>query len=155
MKCTTFKFDNNSNNNNTFLGKSPNYSEILDSIIATNIMDTNTYLKKTKEDSFIDAIIADSKKKNNCTISSLLKEDDYLTKAANYLAKYKKPNPKFNFTTGKIYKLIDGTPIAFYDDEIQIGLDLYSYSDFNNIIFLKKLPSATKKIIINLFFINN
>lgn len=159
MKHTTFKIDNTTSNNYSF--PNTNYSAILDDIIATNIAKNNTYLfnyAKDNNSDLISALIADSKK-TSATIffSDLLKGDDEFTKAANFLANYKKNKaPKgIPFILGKTYKLIDGTPIAFFDDEIQIGYDLYSYNDFGNITFLKKLPSKTKTIIINIYNASN
>lgn len=149
MKTTTFYFDNNSNN--TFRTNNANYSTLLDNIIATNIKDTNPWLSNytdTKSKSFIDAIIADSKP---CFIDCSTKADDFI-KAANFLKNYTpKKYKKLPFILGKTYKLTDGTPIIFYKDEIQIGLDLYSYSDFGDTLFLKKLTPAKKKIIISIY----
>ena len=155
-KTYTFKIANTSNNN-TFLGT--NYSKILDNIIATNIKDTNPYLGKTynKDYDEISAIIADSKKKHSFGLDcSLLGENDKFLKAANFIANYGKTTYKtLPFIYGKTYKLIDGTPICFYDDEIQIGMDLYSYDSFSNTAFLKTLSAPTKKIIINILNAGN
>lgn len=155
-KTYTFKIANASNNN-TFLGT--NYSKILDNIITTNIKDTNLYLGKTynKDYDEISAIIADSKKKHSFGLNcGLLGENDKFLKAANFIANYNKATYKtLPFIYGKTYKLIDGTPICFYDDEIQIGMDLYSYDSFSNTAFLKTLSAPTKKIIINILNAGN
>lgn len=159
MKLTTFKIDNTNKNNYSF--PTTDYSAILDNIIATNIAENNKYLFNygKSDGNLIDALIKDSKKKHGTTIftSSILKGNDEFTKAANFLANYKKSKAPKNlpFIFGKTYKLTDGTPIAFYDDEIQIGMDLYSYDDFGSITFLKKLPTATKNIIINIYNAGN
>lgn len=150
MKTTTFYFNNN-NNHSTFQTNNTNYSALLDSIIATNIKDTNPYLSNftdTKSKDFIDGIIAASKPSCiGCTFNT-----DEFTKAANFLKNYSpKKYKKLPFILGKTYKLIDGTPIIFYSDEIQIGLDLYSYSDFGNTLFLKKLTPAKKNLIISIY----
>ena len=50
-----------------------------------------------------------------------------------------------------MYTLSDGTPIVFYDDEIQIGFDTYKYNDFLNFSFLDGITDNTKKIIINIY----
>ena len=50
-----------------------------------------------------------------------------------------------------MYTLSDGTPIVFYDDEIQIGFDTYKYSDFSDLSFLNGITDNTKKIIINIY----
>ena len=50
-----------------------------------------------------------------------------------------------------MYTLTDGTPIVFYDDEIQIGFDSYKYSDFSDFSFLSGLSANTKKTIINIY----
>lgn len=154
-KTYTFKIANTSNNN-SFLGT--DYSEILDNLIATNIIENNPYLLNyKKEKNELSAIIADSKKKHSFGLcSSLLNENDKFLKAANFIANYNKATYKtLPFIYGKTYKLIDGTPICFYDDEIQIGMDLYSYDKFSNIAFLKTLSEPTKKIIINILNAGN
>ena len=157
MTKTTFKIANTSNNN-TFCPFHTDYSAILDNIIATNIKKTNPYLNGNydKKDDLISALIDDAKKGTLNFSSSYLNENDEFLKAANYLANYDKKNTfKIPFTLGKIYKLIDGTPICFYEDEIQIGYDLYSYSNFSDFTFLKKLSAPKKNIIINIFNAGN
>ena len=152
MTTTTFKI-NNTCNTTTCPFHNANYSTILDNIIASNIIKNNEYLKKAKEDAFIDNLLG---KKSTTIFSSLLKGDDEFTKAANFLANYKKKtSKKLPFIFGKIYKLIDGTPICFYYDEIQIDTELYSYDDFSNISFLNKLEEPKKNIIINIFNASN
>ena len=76
-------------------------------------------------------------------------------KAAAYLASYKKPNNKLNIVIGKTYLLTDGTPIIFYDDEIQIGFDTFKYSDFAMSSFLENIKPSTKKIIIDIYTNSN
>lgn len=157
MTHTTFYFGNNSKNfnNSTFHTTSTDYSAMLDNIIATNIKDTNPWLSgytDTKSKSFIDSIIAASKP---CYTDCSKKADDFI-KAANFLKNYShKKYKKLPFALGKTYKLIDGTPIIFYKDEIQIGLDLYTYSEFGDTLFLKKMTPATKKLIIDIYNAGN
>lgn len=153
MTTTTFKIGNTSNCN-TCPFHNTNYSTILDNIIASNIKKTNPYLNGNYEDKsdLISALLADAKK--NTTLSffgtDLDKNDEFL-KAANFIANYgKKKTTTLPFIIGKIYKLIDGTPICFYDDEIQIGSDIYSYHNFSSIKFLKALDTPKKNIIINI-----
>ena len=50
-----------------------------------------------------------------------------------------------------MYTLSDGTPIVFYDDEIQIGFNVYKYTDFTDLSFLDTISADTKKIIINIY----
>lgn len=163
MTHTTFTISNNNScknatNNCTFCNK-PNYSKILDSIILSNIMKSNKYLTEKQDSSILDSLLADAKKKscpfaNTC---SLLKGDDEFTKAANFLANYKKTKAPANlpFTLGKCYKLSTGETIIFYDDEFQIDCDIYHYDDFANMSFLKSLAPAKKNIIINIFGASN
>ena len=137
MKNFTFKTNNNIN---TFsFPESTNYSKILDDFIANNIKENNKYLT--------DAIIKHDLGINTNTVvigSSL--------KAANFLANYAKFNKRsIPFKFGKVYKLANGTPIIFYDDEIQIGFDLYSYADFANFNFINLLSEDTKKTIIEIY----
>lgn len=153
MKTTTFAI-NNTSKNYTFPIESTNYSKILDDIIATNIINSNPYLKNTKkENTFTSTIFINNQKKNHCDLfSSHLNNENAFAKAANFIANYNK-NIYTNtpFIIGKTYKLINGTPICFFDDEIQIGMDLYSYEDFKNITFLKTISKPKKDIIINIF----
>ncbi len=146
---TTFdiKFKNNTANttNNGNI-----YSKMLDDIILDSMMKNNSYLftdtKKEKEADLIDAMFADI---NNTYIGKSLKDDDLFIKACKILANCGKKKAE-GITFGKIYRLYDGTPIIFYNDEIQIGTDLYSYSDFNNFDFISSLTPEKKKIIIDI-----
>lgn len=146
---TTFdiKFKNNTANttNNGNI-----YSKMLDDIILDSMMKNNSYLftdtKKEKEADLIDAMFADI---NNTYIGKSLKDDDLFIKACKTLANCGKKKAE-GITFGKIYRLYDGTPIIFYNDEIQIGTDLYSYSDFNDFDFISSLTPEKKKIIIDI-----
>lgn len=158
MKKTIFTLNNNTNKSTFPITSTTNYSKILDDIIATDIINKNSYLKKytsagTIDDDFIDCMMKDSAKKHNSIFIKgfALKDDNKFIDAANFLANYKKNKILSKFTIGETYKLNDGTPIIFYDDEIQIGFDLYTYDDFKDIIFLKKLPTTAKNIIINIY----
>lgn len=148
----TYSFNyilNNTPKTTTFRTSKPaDYSAMLDGIIATDIAKKNGYLYDTEKASNLDAIL-----KSNSTIilGDLLKKNEKFYKAANFLANYKTGKNKLPYTIGKIYHLADGTPIIFYDDEIQIGFDLYNYSDFKNNKFLIDLDDTTKKTIINLY----
>lgn len=141
----TFNFYTKNNSNNTFPKSSTNYSKILDNIIATDIIKKNSYLFNDDIDLFDDTPII--------LTSSSLKASDKFTKAAKFLANYKKYKKtyKIPYILGEMYKLSDGTPVVFYDDEIQIGFDTYKYSDFTNISLLNNLTTTAKKIIINIY----
>lgn len=136
-KTYTF-YTKNANNGNTFFhnNKSADYSKILDDIITADLIKKNSYLFDTKP-----SILA----------SSDLKIDDAFIKATNFLANYKKPKKATKYIIGKMYTLTDGTPITFFDDEIQIGFDTYKYSNFTDKLFLSNLPADTKKTIINIY----
>lgn len=152
MTTTTFKIGTTSKNTCPFFNT--NYSKILDDIIATNIKETNPYLNGNYDDKsdIISSLLADAKKNSLNFFGADLNKNDKFLKAATFIANYgKKAHTEIPFIIGKTYKLIDGTPICFYDDEIQIGYDLYSYGDFSNIAFLKKLDEPKKNIIINIF----
>lgn len=141
MKKYTFKpitFNNTfrTNNINT---ETENWSEILDNIIATNIKDNNKYLFTRKRNAIDYAI--------EKAFGSYHIDDDF-KKASDFLANYEPSCNKFKYNT--LYK-INGTSIIFYDDEIQIGSNLYRYSDFNDFNWLNSLTSETKKIIINIY----
>lgn len=137
---TTYTFKTIKNNNSS--NKSNNYSKILDNIIAADIAKKNSYLFNH-----------DTTPSTKACLNTIgIIDTDYI-KAANFLANYNtKKTKKLPFIIGKIYELADGTPIIFYDDEIQIGFDLYSYSDFGNIELINAIPAPKKKLIIDIFY---
>jgi hypothetical protein len=149
MNTYTFKTSNNNNNNTkkfftfSFLKKNKptDYSKVLDDIILDNLMETNSYLKdyKTKQE---DAKIFEA--------STASLKDNEFAEAASFLANYSKKNT-FPFILGKVYKLAGNIPVIFYDDEIQIDRDIYSYDDFENLAFLNTLSAPKKKIIIDIY----
>lgn len=145
---TTYTFGKNDNNKFNFFHTSskPNYSKILDDIIISDVIKKNSYLLN-KSNTYI-----------NNTDDILLGANSYasdLDKAILFLANYKKYKKiylnKIPYALNKMYTLSDGTPIIFYDDEIQIGFDTYSYSNFNNASFINSLTPKKKNIIINIF----
>lgn len=104
-------------------------------------METNSYLKdyKTKQE---DAKIFEAS-------TASLKGKEF-AEAASFLANYSKKKA-FPFIFGKVYKLAGNIPVIFYDDEIQIDRDIYSYDDFENLAFLNTLSAPKKKIIIDIY----
>jgi len=140
---TTYTYTKTSNNNigyNTFNpGSNANYSEVLDNLIAADMIDKNSYLfdyPSKKDYIYINDIIDCNKPK---------KSYDLYTKAINFISGYKKNN--FPYILNKTYTLSDGTPIIFFEDSIQIGFDLYYFDDLTSPIFLKNIkPSLKKKI---------
>ena len=142
----TYKFTTKKNNNTTFIpfntiSYEPNYFEIIDNIILADIKKKNSYLFTSDSTTYIPLS------------SSYLKADDKFIKAANFLANYKKNKKIYKtipYELGKMYTLSDGTPIVFYDDEIQIGFDTFKYSDFSDLSFLNGISDNTKKAIINI-----
>lgn len=149
-KTFTFgKTNNNIKSNYSFLANpsSTNYSKILDDIILTDIIDKNQYLfDKTKKES-ADIFLG------NTSDDIILTGGPKLYNAAKFITNYKLYTKKYKlpFILGKMYTLTDGTPIVFYDDEIQIGFDVYKYSNLSNLSFLNALNTDTKKIIINIY----
>lgn len=147
----TFNFyTKNNNNNSIFRNSNTNYSAILDDIITADIIDKNEYLFKKHTDDYLDSLLTDEP---IILTGGTLKASDEFTKAATFLANYKKYKKtyKLPFILGKMYTLSDGTPIIFYDDEIQIGFDTYKYYNFSDLSFLNNLTTNKKKIIINIF----
>lgn len=142
-------FDIKFNNNTTNTNNGNNYSKMLDDIILDSVMKNNSYLynyKKQKEADLIDAMFDSI---DNTYIHKSLKSDDLFTKACKILANYGKKKSK-GIVLGKVYRLTDGTPIIFYNDEIQIGTDLYDYADFDDINFISALEPEKKKTIIEI-----
>lgn len=145
MKTTVFTINKNNNNYGT------NYSKILDNLILDSVIKNNSYLfksaKKKSEDDLIDAMFDDI---NTYKYKRLKADDDFIS-ACNFLANYGKTNTyTIPYKMNTLYRLSDGTPIIFYDNEIQIGTDLYEYNMFSDINFISNLKPEMKKIIINI-----
>ena len=123
------------------------YSQILDDIILSTVKKNNSYLfnTKKKDDDLIDAMF------NELDHTYIYKRDSLFAEACKILANYgKKKSTMKGIKLGKIYRLENGLPIIFYNDEIQIGTDIYSYSDFNDYDFISSLSPEIKKTIINI-----
>ena len=140
MKTYTFT-TSNINNSKNFIdeiigkSKSTNYSKILDDIIYDNVIKKNSYLfTGMKKSRYIGDV-----------------DSDFL-KAAEFLANYKEPKNKlYDFIIGRTYYLSDNTPIIFYDDEIQIGFDVFKYSDFTSTDFISTIAPKMKNTIIDIY----
>ena len=140
MKNFTFSTINNKNTGNEFYSfrKSADYSKILDSIILSNLKEANSYL-----DNVINHDLGMLSAENG---SIILKASEY-AKAANFLANYKSGDTyKLPFKFGKVYYLANNMPIVFYDDEFQIGCEVFKYTDaiLKNLMPIK---NTTKTII--------
>ena len=123
------------------------YSQILDDIILSTVKKNNSYLfnTKKKDDDLIDAMFKE------LDHTYIYKRDSLFAEACKILANYgKKKSIMKDIKLGKIYRLENGLPIIFYNDEIQIGTDIYSYSDFNDYDFISSLSPEVKKTIINI-----
>ena len=123
------------------------YSQILDDIILSSVKKNNSYLFNTKkeDDDLIDAMF------DELDHTYIYKRDSLFAEACKILANYgKKKSIMKGIKLGKIYRLENGLPIIFYNDEIQIGTDIYSYSDFNDYDFISSLSPEVKKTIINI-----
>jgi hypothetical protein len=140
---TTYTFGKNNKSFNTFHTSSKlNYSKIIDDIILADIINKNSYLFcKTTLDA------------DNILLTAKPTKESKLDSAIKFLSNYKKYKTSFKcpFALNKTYTLTDGTPIVFYDDEIQIGFDTYKYADFSDFSFLNTLSTNTKKTIINIY----
>lgn len=146
MTTYTFGKKNNKSFNSFHTSSKPNYSKILDDIIITDVINKNSYLF--------------GKKNDTSNINSILlgasTSDSKLDAAIDFLANYKKPkNYYLPFKLNTMYTLSDGTPIIFYDDEIQIGFDTFKYTDFSNLSFINALTPKKKKIIIDIYTFGN
>ena len=141
MKTYTFTKSDFNNSKKNFIdeiigkSKSTNYSKIIDDIICADVIKKNQYLftKPTVCNSYAEDIASD------------------FLKAAKFLANYKEPKKKLNFIIGRTYYLSDNTPIIFYDDEIQIGFDVFKYSDFTSTDFFSTIAPKTKQTIIDIY----
>ena len=131
---------------NTFHTSSkPNYSKIIDDVIAADIIAKNSYLFSSYKNNYLDDIIINAKPA----------KDTKLENAINLLANYDKLKTKKTYTIpfklNTTYTLSDGTPVIFYDDEIQIGFDVFKYADFSDLAFINALTPKKKKIIIDIY----
>ena len=147
MKTFTFGKINNGINTNTFhFNNSTNYSKTIDDIILADIIDKNSYLFKNYKDSYLDDILINAKPTTKTF-------DSEFDKAIKFLANYKKLNKSYKipFKLNTTYTLSDGTPIIFYDDEVQIGFDVYKYANFSDLAFINALTPKSKDIIINIY----
>lgn len=150
----TYTFTANNTNSNIF-NNGTDYSKILDNLILSSMIKNNEYLfkdtKKESEDKLIDALFDDLGSTYTFTSKSL-KDGNKFIKACNFLANYGKNKSAFTipYKLNKLYRLADGTPIIFYDDEIQIGTNTYKYYMFSDNDFISALKPETKKIIINI-----
>lgn len=142
MKTYTFTKSDFNNSKKNFIdeiigkSKSTNYSKIIDDIICADVIKKNQYLftKPTVYNSYAEDITSD------------------FLKAANFLANYKEPKNKLHdFIIGHTYYLSDNTPIIFYDDEIQIGFDVFKYSDFTSTDFISAIAPKMKNTIIDIY----
>lgn len=151
MKTYSFNINNTKKNNKKFYttnGLKSSFSKILDTIIASNVIENNPYLI----DSDIIAGKTNAGKTAFIAIENTPSYDNYteFLTAMNYLANLEKYKDTYNF------ELEDGTPVKIFDDEIQIGFDLlpinksYSYKNF-----LSLTPKTTKTIIDIYIKLNN
>lgn len=151
MKTYTIKLNKKNNSGN--FRNSTNASKALDDLIFAGLTKMNPYLKKNKSDNLLDAMFTEAGFGTDDHIiisnhSSILKDDfdtDF-AKAAKFLA---------NYTPNKKYILTDGTPIVFFEDEIQIGYDLIPLYKLSSPKYYTLFTPETKKTIINLFITIN
>lgn len=162
MKKTTFNINNKSNN--TFR---TNNTKSLDDLILAGVIKNNKYLFDTTPriktstirinniaGGYIDDLYRAAVSDKHNTIGfggiydSILKDNKFIN-AAKFLANYKS-NKTHKYALNTLYYTNDGTPVTFYDDEIQIGYDIYKYDRFGDIDFLNELTPSVKKIIINI-----
>lgn len=144
---TTYIFNDTIKKNNTpsINNTTANWTKILDDIISTHVKKTNPWLNFfKKEDNSAKIFDASIAKKN---------DSNFFAEAAKYLSKYTSNKTK-KFIIGKTY-YFGNTPIVFYDDEIQIDCDTYSYEDFNDFDFLNSLTEKNKKTIIDIYIKGN
>ena len=143
---TTYTFGKKNNNKNSFnffhTSSKPDYSKILDDIIITDIIDKNDFLLKDYSTKKADADYFMSKTSS----PALFKATKFLANYNTYSKKYTLP-----YIIGKCYTLSDGTPIVFYENNIQIGYDFFDYDDFNDLSFFDSLTKKNKKIIIDIY----
>lgn len=146
MKFTTFNdsftFKINNSKKNSFRDNT-DYSALLDSIISSNLMATNSYLDTEKNNDLIDAMF-DDLHSNTINLSNL--KDSYIA-AAKYLAIFGKKT-KLPYSLGHTY-YIDGIPFIFHLDSIEIDGNEYYFDNLLTTKFPKKTQSLIIKIATN------
>lgn len=154
MKRYTIKINKNNNNNFSFRNPINNPSKSLDDLILSNLIKMNPFLtgKKKENDDILDAMFIDAGFDTDDHIIIPNRDNSYLlkgnfntefAKAANFLSSY---TPK-----KKTYRLFDGTPIEFFEDEIQIGYDLIPLYKLSSPKYYSTFTPETKNLIINIF----
>ena len=149
MKRYTIKINKNNNSNGSIFFN--NASKNLDDLIFSNLKKMNPYIN-TGSDRTLDAMFDEAGFNlddhiiiPNRNYSSILKNDfgNEFIKAAKFLSTYT--------PTKKTYTLFDGTPIGFFEDEIQIGYDLIPLYKLSSPKYYSTFTPKTKNIIINIF----
>lgn len=158
MKTYTFNINKKTvNNANNFVdNNSSNNSAYIDAVIINNLKKTAPYAFDTIDDDYRPAITYTVNKptKKNIDIDITIKKNknrtsldfrkyiDFL-EAVNYLSSN-------NYDDSADFYLPDGTPVRIFDDEIQIGYELYSLVNFTENKY-KKMSDKSKKAIIDLY----
>ena len=135
-----------------------NASAFIDSLVLSNLKRTAPYLfgKSIADDKLEDGkayIFTKKAKKNNktidITISGLKAKNAYtpdydtFEKAVNYLL-HKNGGDTYDF------KLDDGTPVKLFDDELQIGYELFPLNEGTMFLY-NTLSESSKKNIIDIY----
>ena len=146
---------NKKNNPSNFIN---NASAYIDSLVLSNLKHTAPYLfgKSIADDKLEDGktyTFTKKAKKNNKTINITVSgakaknvyEPDYNTfeKAVNYLL-HKNGGDTYDF------KLDDGTPVKLFDDELQIGYELFPLTEGTMFLY-NALSESSKKNIIDIY----
>ena len=146
---------NKKNNPSNFIN---NASAYIDGLVLSNLKHTAPYLfgKSIADDKLEDGktyIFTKKAKKNNKTINITVSgtkaknayEPDYNTfeKAVNYLL-HKNGGDTYDF------KLDDGTPVKLFDDELQIGYELFPLTEGTMFLY-NTLSESSKKNIIDIY----
>ncbi len=153
MKNYTIKINNNNSGIN--FRNTNNASKNLNDIILSGIIKMNPYLssiiKKKSSDTTLDAMFAEAGFTSDRIIipnrdySYLLKGnfDSEFAKAAAFLSGYT-PKKKTSY-------IFNDTPIAFFEDEIQIGDILIPLYKLSSPMYYKTFTPEIKNTIINIF----
>lgn len=146
---------NKKNNPSNFIN---NASAYIDSLVLSNLKHTAPYLfgKSIADDKLEDGktyTFTKKAKKNNktidITISGLKAKNAYtpdydtFEKAVNYFL-HKNDGDTYDF------KLDDGTPVKLFDDELQIGYELFPLTEGTMFLY-KTLSESSKKNIIDIY----
>lgn len=146
----TFNIKVNKTTNDT--SNNTNFDSYIDNLVLSNVKKITPYIFTSDTDE--EYIIKPKKAKTINIDITIPKKTTFRTSIKD---KYSEFIKAVNYLAGKSYdtdtydfKMIDGTPVKIFDDEIQIGYDLIPLNAFTLDLY-NKLSAESKKSIIDIY----